>query len=101
MRPALRGWDAELVDEDEVERKLTRYILQEGAVPLLLAVVRMMLTRPTRLSRARASLRSEKGKADGPARRTRSAAWAKPVGFQADRCPSAARSGQSIANDTA
>jgi glycosyltransferase involved in cell wall biosynthesis len=51
MRIALRGWDGEqLVDpEDEIERKRTRYVLREGAPALLLALTRMLLTRPLRL----------------------------------------------------
>jgi glycosyltransferase involved in cell wall biosynthesis len=54
MRIALRGWDGEvLVDqEDEVEREHTRYVLREGAPALLLALTRMLLTRPLRLLRA-------------------------------------------------
>jgi glycosyltransferase involved in cell wall biosynthesis len=50
VRIALRGWDAKVVDaEDEQERKATRYVLQEGALPLLLAVARMVLLRPRAL----------------------------------------------------
>lgn len=53
MRIALRGWDAELVDdEDRVERKRTRYVLRDGAAALLWAVIRMALTRPRKLLRA-------------------------------------------------
>ena len=53
MRIALRGWDAELVDrEDQLERELTRFVLREGAPTLLLALMRMLLTKPLRLLRA-------------------------------------------------
>lgn len=53
MRISLRGWDKELVDqEDHVERKRTRYALRAGAPALLLALVRMLLRRPVRLLRA-------------------------------------------------
>lgn len=49
QRIALRGWDAELVDqEDQLERTRTRYVLQEGALPLLWAVLRTVLTMPVR-----------------------------------------------------
>ena len=53
VRIALRGWDGELVDrEDQLERERTRYVLRDGAPALLLAVARMLVTRPTRLLRA-------------------------------------------------
>ena len=53
MRISLRGWDAELVDdEDRLEREKTRYVLREGAPALLLALMRMLITRPAALLRA-------------------------------------------------
>jgi colanic acid/amylovoran biosynthesis glycosyltransferase len=53
VRIALRGWDAELVDdEDRIERQRTRYVLRKGTPVLLLALVRMVLTRPAHLLRA-------------------------------------------------
>ena len=53
MRVALRGWDGELVDEeDHLERKRTRYVLREGALTLLLALARMLFTRPVCFMRA-------------------------------------------------
>jgi len=53
MRIALRGWDAELVDDaDKLERTRTRYVLREGAPALLLALMRILLTRPFRLMAA-------------------------------------------------
>src|SRR6185312_16066326 len=52
-RIALRGWDGKLVDqEDEAERKRTRYVLQAGAIPLLFAFARMALVHPVRFARA-------------------------------------------------
>jgi glycosyltransferase involved in cell wall biosynthesis len=53
LRIALRGWDGELVDaEDLIERERTLYVLREGAPALLLALTRMLLTRPSHLLRA-------------------------------------------------
>ena len=53
MRISLRGWDRELVDpEDQRERKRTRYVLSEGTLSLMLAVMRMLFTRPVRFMRA-------------------------------------------------
>lgn len=48
-RYALRGWDATVVDaEDVAERGLTRYVLQQGILPLLGATLRTALTEPRR-----------------------------------------------------
>ena len=53
VRVALQGWDGELVGgEDQLERERTRYVRREGAPALLLALARMLFTRPTRLLRA-------------------------------------------------
>src|SRR5262245_21223889 len=53
MRVALRGWDGELMsDEDELERERTRYVLREGGPTLLLVLTRMLVMRPVRLLRA-------------------------------------------------
>jgi len=53
MRVAIRGWNAELVDEaDRAERERTRYALSGGASQLLIAGMKMLLTRPVRLLRA-------------------------------------------------
>ena len=47
LRIAVRGWDGELVDEeDRRERTRTRYLLQEGFSPLIFAVFRTMLATP-------------------------------------------------------
>jgi len=49
QRIALRGWDAELVDaEDIAEQRRTRYVLQAGMLPLLAALARSLLTSPAR-----------------------------------------------------
>lgn len=53
LRIALRGWDAQVVDQEDIlERKLTRYVLRDGALPLLLASILMSVRRPVRFLRA-------------------------------------------------
>jgi glycosyltransferase involved in cell wall biosynthesis len=54
VRISLRGWNGErLMDPlDEIERKHTRYVLREGAPALLLALMRMLVTRPMRFVKA-------------------------------------------------
>jgi hypothetical protein len=48
-RIALRGWDGDLVDiEDQRERDRTRYILRDGFVPLIVSLLRMLVTRPVK-----------------------------------------------------
>jgi glycosyltransferase involved in cell wall biosynthesis len=48
-RFALRGWDAVLVDEeDKAEQATTRYVLNQGAGPLLVAVMAVLLASPLR-----------------------------------------------------
>jgi colanic acid/amylovoran biosynthesis glycosyltransferase len=67
VRIALRGWDGELVDEeDHLERERTRYVLGEGASALLLAVTRVLLTRPVRLVQALALAWRTGRRADRP-----------------------------------
>jgi glycosyltransferase involved in cell wall biosynthesis len=52
-RIALRGWDSEVVDEeDHLERKRTRYVLRGGVWALLLGVARLLATKPVRLLQA-------------------------------------------------
>jgi colanic acid/amylovoran biosynthesis glycosyltransferase len=52
-RIALREWDTKNLDtENELEHKRTRYVLREGAPALLIALARMLLTRPVRLLQA-------------------------------------------------
>lgn len=53
VRIAMRGWECQIADEaDILERQRTRYVLRDGAVPLLLALFRMLATRPVRFWRA-------------------------------------------------
>ncbi len=47
LRISLRGWDAKLMNEEDMqERTRTRYVLQEGAFPLMWAMLRTLLTKP-------------------------------------------------------
>lgn len=49
QRIALRGWDAELVDaEDMRERERTRYVLQAGVIRLIVAALAIFIRRPVR-----------------------------------------------------
>jgi glycosyltransferase involved in cell wall biosynthesis len=49
QRIALRGWDAELVDADDMqERERTRFVLQAGVIGLILSMLKIMVTRPIR-----------------------------------------------------
>ncbi|MDP2248565.1 MAG: glycosyltransferase [Nitrosomonadales bacterium] len=49
LRVAIRGWDAELVDEqDIIEQEKTHYILKNGLTGLLDALLRCMLLSPIR-----------------------------------------------------
>ena len=53
LRLAMRGWDGELVDAADIdERSRTQYLLEEGALPLLLALCRTLLLRPVKFLRA-------------------------------------------------
>jgi glycosyltransferase involved in cell wall biosynthesis len=53
LRIALRGWDEQLVDADDLsERSRTRYVLREGVAALLPAVLRTALTAPAPFVRA-------------------------------------------------
>jgi glycosyltransferase involved in cell wall biosynthesis len=53
VRFSLRGWNAELVDKQDLrERERTRYVLRGGIFPLSLAVLHMLFTRPMRFLRA-------------------------------------------------
>jgi len=49
-RIALRGWNGELVDPDDLtERDKTQYVLQDGILPLFVATLRMAFSSPLRL----------------------------------------------------
>jgi len=53
FRISLRGWADDLADpQDELEREQTHYVLKNGGLCLLLAVIRVFLTQPLRLIRA-------------------------------------------------
>jgi colanic acid/amylovoran biosynthesis glycosyltransferase len=55
LRIALRGWDGELVDPQDLhERTQTRYVLKDGLTVLLAATLRMLLTAPLRFLAATA-----------------------------------------------
>jgi colanic acid/amylovoran biosynthesis glycosyltransferase len=52
-RMAVRGWDVDLVDADDLqERSRTRYLLRGGMVQLLLSVAKVALRRPLPFARA-------------------------------------------------
>lgn len=49
QRIALRGWDGELVDAEDIrEREQTRYVLQQGLAGLLRPLLRQLLDSPAR-----------------------------------------------------
>jgi glycosyltransferase involved in cell wall biosynthesis len=53
QRISVRGWDAELVDEEDIkERERTRFLLEQGALPLVTAMLRVLASRPVRFARA-------------------------------------------------
>lgn len=53
FRIAIRGWDLELADsEDLAERSKTTFVLKQGNLFLLWSLVRMLLLRPARLTTA-------------------------------------------------
>jgi glycosyltransferase involved in cell wall biosynthesis len=52
-RIALRGWDADLVDEEDIlERSRTRFVLSEGIFPLVIAFLTTAVSRPVKLLKA-------------------------------------------------
>ena len=53
VRFAVRGWDADVVDPEDVhERTRTRYILEGGVLPLLLATITRAVRSPVRFLRS-------------------------------------------------
>ncbi|MDP3088410.1 MAG: glycosyltransferase [Methylotenera sp.] len=49
LRIALRGWDEMLVDKDDInEQRITKFVLQEGLVSLLAAVMKQFFVSPSR-----------------------------------------------------
>ena len=88
-RYALRGWDAEVTDPaDDEERRRTRYVLKDGAIPLAGAVLREAFRTPGRFARASRAMFSLARKADRPwpyhlvylAEACRLAAWMRASG---------------------
>lgn len=68
LRYAVRGWDADLVDDgDRSERDVTRYLLRGGPAPLLQALAWWLVRRPRALLGAlRAAMRLGARGADRP-----------------------------------
>jgi colanic acid/amylovoran biosynthesis glycosyltransferase len=55
FRLSIRGWDAELVEPDDIlERAQTTFVLRGGALPLVMATVRQLISSPRRFLRAAA-----------------------------------------------
>ena len=53
LRFALRGWDSDVVDEQDIaERTKTRYVLQRGLLPLFGDLARTLFSSPRRFFRA-------------------------------------------------
>lgn len=53
LRISVRNWGEEqLTKEDQLEQARTRYVLRDGAISLVLAFLRVLLTRPIRLAAA-------------------------------------------------
>jgi colanic acid/amylovoran biosynthesis glycosyltransferase len=53
FRISVRGWAEDLQgEEDRLERTLTRYVLRDGAAPLILAFLRTLFNHPIRLMKA-------------------------------------------------
>lgn len=67
QRIALRGWNDEIVDpEDMRERDRTHYVLQGGAMQLLTASFQAMVSRPLRFARALRLALKMAGRAERP-----------------------------------
>ena len=90
-RIALRGWDNDFVDEeDRLEHDRTWYVLHDGALVLILAVLRTMLIRPAHFLRALALACKMSRRADRPllfhlaylAEACRIEAWTQAAGVQ-------------------
>jgi colanic acid/amylovoran biosynthesis glycosyltransferase len=53
FRISIRGWDdPQHGNEDELELTRTQYVLRGGAIPLILAFLRVLITQPVRLMKA-------------------------------------------------
>lgn len=89
QRIAVRGWDGELVDdEDRRERERTQYLLREGLAGLLMPVLRALCAAPARFGQALALAWRMGMRADRPlpyhlvylAQACRVAAWLRASG---------------------
>jgi colanic acid/amylovoran biosynthesis glycosyltransferase len=64
-RISIRGWDEALVDaQDIAERAITRYVLKQGAVPLIGAVMASLFASPKRFWRALSAAVSMSSRSD-------------------------------------
>jgi colanic acid/amylovoran biosynthesis glycosyltransferase len=53
MRISVRGWaGTQLGEEDQIEQTRTRYVLRDGFLPLIIAFLRILVTRPVHLMKA-------------------------------------------------
>ncbi|MES2193633.1 MAG: glycosyltransferase [Pseudomonadota bacterium] len=53
MRISVRGWTgAQLGEDDQIEQTRTRYVLRDGFLPLIIAFLRILVTRPVHLMKA-------------------------------------------------
>ncbi len=67
LRIAIRGWrDQQLGEEDQLEQKRTRYVLQGGALALTAALLQILATRPARLAAAAALVWKTRRPAERP-----------------------------------
>ncbi len=67
LRISVRGWDeVQQGKEDALEQTRTRFVLRGGAVPLLLAFIRILFTRPVHLVKAAALMWKVSRNADRP-----------------------------------
>ncbi|MGX4770545.1 glycosyltransferase [Bradyrhizobium guangdongense] len=67
LRIAIRGWrDPQLSQQDQLEQKRTRYVLQSGAVALIAAVLQVLATNPGRLAAAAALVWKTRRPAERP-----------------------------------
>ncbi len=79
LRIAARGWDADLVDpEDLAERQRTAYLLQDGLAGLLAAALRTLLAHPWRFAGALALALAMGRRADRP--------WPRHLLYLAEAC---------------
>lgn len=67
LRISIRGWNETLVDADDLtERNHTRYVLRDGALALILATARLVLTHPSNFRQALALAIKMRRRSDRP-----------------------------------